>query len=579
MNKLKKKNIIIPIILVLFLITISFLSSKNTKPQTQMMYKDFISEVQKGNVAEVYITNKETMQFKLKNGSILTTENPRTLTLKENLLISGVKVYERSINQSLETIILATIVVSLISAFIYLTTKNSKSKGGAFRLSKIETEAVTETGITFENIAGNEEAKESIKELVDFIKAPEKYAKFKARMPRGVILYGPPGTGKTLIAKALASEANVPFFAVNGSDFVQIYVGVGAGRIRDLFKKAKEKGKAVIFIDEIDAIGKKRSMRADSGSDERDQTLNALLSEMSGFNSSDGIVVIAATNRLDTLDEALLRPGRFDRHIEVNLPDVKDREKILNLYLKDKPLAEDVDISKIAKTTVYFSGAKLENLVNEAAIIAAKENSPNITMEHLDRALSIVIAGAEKKNKDVISELDRKITAYHEAGHALISKITGNSSVRKITIIPSTKGAGGYTLTVPKDTNYQTKKMLLDTIKIYLAGRAAEEIIFGKDNITTGASNDIKKVTEIIISMIKDFGMFENSGLLSYSVIQENSYIDMKQIVDAANDIVKKLYNEVLDMLNENIEKLHRLSNELLEKETIYEEEIDYILQ
>ncbi|GFR34976.1 ATP-dependent zinc metalloprotease FtsH [Thermobrachium celere] len=578
MNRLKNKNILIPILLLVFVLIIAFFSFKNSKPHSEIMYKDFIEEVQKGNVTDVYITNRETMEFKLKDGSILTTENPRSLNLKETLLLNGVKVHERSASSKAETVILIIIASSLVSALIYLTTKNSKSKGGAFKLSSIEVDAVTDTGITFENIAGNEEAKESIKELVDFIKTPEKYAKFKARMPRGVILYGPPGTGKTLMAKALATEANVPFFAVNGSDFVQIYVGVGAGRIRDLFKKAKEKGKAVIFIDEIDAIGKKRSMRADSGSDERDQTLNALLSEMSGFKSSDGIVVIAATNRLDILDEALLRPGRFDRHIEVNLPDVKDRQRILELYLKDKPLADDVDISKIAKSTVYFSGAKLENLVNEASILAAKENSEYITMKHLDKALSIVIAGAEKKNKDVFTETDRKITAYHEAGHALVAKLTKSSSIRKITIIPSTKGAGGYTLTVPKDANYQTKKMLLDTIKVYLAGRAAEEVIFGKDNITTGASNDIQRVTEIIISMIKDYGMFETSGLLSYSVIQENSYIDMKHIVDTANSIVKTLYEEVMDLINDNLDKLHRLANELLEKETIYEEEIDFIL-
>ncbi|CDF57805.1 ATP-dependent zinc metalloprotease FtsH [Thermobrachium celere] len=578
MNRLKNKNILIPILLLVFVLIIAFFSFKNSRPHSEIMYKDFIEEVQKGNVTDVYITNREAMEFKLKDGSILTTENPRSLNLKETLLLNGVKVHERSASSKAETIILIIIASSLVSALIYLTTKNSKSKGGAFKLSSIEVDAVTDTGITFENIAGNEEAKESIKELVDFIKTPEKYAKFKARMPRGVILYGPPGTGKTLMAKALATEANVPFFAVNGSDFVQIYVGVGAGRIRDLFKKAKEKGKAVIFIDEIDAIGKKRSMRADSGSDERDQTLNALLSEMSGFKSSDGIVVIAATNRLDILDEALLRPGRFDRHIEVNLPDVKDRQRILELYLKDKPLADDVDISKIAKSTVYFSGAKLENLVNEASILAAKENSEYITMKHLDKALSIVIAGAEKKNKDVFSETDRKITAYHEAGHALVAKLTNSSSIRKITIIPSTKGAGGYTLTVPKDANYQTKKMLLDTIKVYLAGRAAEEVIFGKDNITTGASNDIQRVTEIIISMIKDYGMFETSGLLSYSVIQENSYIDMKHIVDTANSIVKTLYEEVMDLINNNLDKLHRLANELLEKETIYEEEIDSIL-
>lgn len=521
---------------------------------------------------------KKQCNLNSKTVKIFITENPRSLNLKETLLLSGVKVYERDLKSPAELIILITIAGSLVSAFIYLTLKNSKSKGGAFRLSSIDVEATQNTGLTFEDIAGNIEAKESIKELVDFIKTPEKYAKFKARMPRGVILYGPPGTGKTLMAKALASEAGVPFFAVNGSDFVQIYVGVGAGRIRDLFKKAKEKGKAVIFIDEIDAIGKKRSMRADGGSDERDQTLNALLSEMSGFKNSEGIVVIAATNRLDTLDEALLRPGRFDRHIEVNLPDVKDRQRILELYCKDKPMAHDVDLYKIAQLTVYFSGAKLENLVNEAAILAVKENSEYITMEHLDKALSIVIAGSEKKNKDIIKEDDRKITAYHEAGHALITKLTSNSLVRKITIIPSTKGAGGYTLTIPEDKTYHTKKGLLDMIKIYIAGRAAEEIIFGEENITTGASNDIQKVTEIVLGMFKDYGMFKETGLLNYSVIQEHTQIDSKTIVEQANHLVSILYDEVKEMIIENVDKLHALAKELLEKETIYEEDINRIL-
>lgn len=578
MNKLGKKNIIIPIILIILVGTIFFFATKQNSNETQVQYKQFIEEVEKGNVTEVYISTRETMQFKLKDGKIFVTENPRSLNLKETLLLSGVKVYERDLKSPAELIILITIAGSLVSAFIYLTLKNSKSKGGAFRLSSMDVEATQNTGLTFEDIAGNIEAKESIRELVDFIKTPEKYAKFKARMPRGVILYGPPGTGKTLMAKALASEAGVPFFAVNGSDFVQIYVGVGAGRIRDLFKKAKEKGKAVIFIDEIDAIGKKRSMRADGGSDERDQTLNALLSEMSGFKNSDGIVVIAATNRLDTLDEALLRPGRFDRHIEVNLPDVKDRQRILELYCKDKPMAQDVDLYKIAQLTVYFSGAKLENLVNEAAILAVKENSEYITMEHLDKALSIVVAGSEKKNKDIIRENDRKITAYHEAGHALITKLTSNSIVRKITIIPSTKGAGGYTLTIPEDKSYHTKKGLLDMIKIYIAGRAAEEIIFGEENITTGASNDIQKVTEIVLGMFKDYGMFKETGLLNYSIIQESTQIDSKNIVIQANHLVSQLYDEVKDMLIENIDKLHVLADELLEKETIYEEDINRIL-
>jgi cell division protease FtsH len=398
-------------------------------------------------------------------------------------------------------------------------------------------------------------------------------------MPRGVILYGPPGTGKTLMAKALANEAGVPFFAVNGSDFVQIYVGVGAGRIRDLFKKAREKGKAVIFIDEIDAIGKKRNSRGDGGSDERDQTLNALLAEMSGFKENQGIVVMAATNRLDVLDEALLRPGRFDRHIEIGLPDIKARQQILNVHGRKKPLSSDVDLQKIAQMTVYFSGAKLENLMNEAALLAAKDDSEYVTMEHLDRAFGIVVAGAEKKDRSYIKQVDRAITAYHEAGHALVSRlISPENIVRKITIIPSTKGAGGYTLNIPPDRMYNTKKQLINRIMVGLGGRAAEEIIFGKDNITTGAYGDIQNVTETIISMIKYYGMFENSGLLNYDMLINEGISNPADIIKLANDTVTSLYEEVKSLLSSSFDQLEKLANALLEFETIYDEQLDEII-
>ncbi|MCX7885143.1 MAG: AAA family ATPase, partial [Caloramator sp.] len=443
----------------------------------------------------------------------------------------------------------------------------------------IEFDSKNTTNVSFQNIAGNEEAKESVSELVDFIKNPDKFARYNARLPRGVIFYGPPGTGKTLMAKALASEAKVPFFAVNGSDFVQVYVGVGAARIRDLFKKAREKGKAVIFIDEIDAIGKKRDSRADGGSDERDQTLNALLAEMSGFKDRDGIIVMAATNRLDTLDEALLRPGRFDRHIEVGLPDVNARYEILKLHSKNKPLDEKVDLYSIAQMTVYFSGAKLENLINEAAILAAKENSNYITMEHIDKAYGIVIAGAEKKDRSFLKEEDKKITAYHEAGHALITKlICPENIIKKVTIIPSTKGAGGYTLNISPDRIYQTKINLLNNIKIALGGRAAEEIIFGKENITSGAYKDIENATKTLILMAKYYGMFDTTGLLNYELLENEGINNSQEILKICNETIIKLYDEVLEILKYNREKLHKIAIELLNKETIYNDTIDKII-
>lgn len=579
MRKLNKQKIIAAAIVILALSGLIgglLISDKNKK---SIPYKQFTEEVAKGNISEVYLTDRENLKVKLKDGTTIYTENPRSQNFKESLLIKGVKVTEGGGTGAAEVIPASIIGVLLFSAIIYFASKNVKSPNKAFKLSSIEVEPVSKTGLTFDNIAGNEETKDSIKELVDFIKDPDKYSKYNARMPRGVILYGPPGTGKTLMARALASEAGVPFFAVNGSDFVQIYVGVGAGRIRDLFKKAREKGKAVIFIDEIDAIGKKRSSRGDGGSEEKDQTLNALLSEMSGFKESQGIVVIAATNRLDVLDEALLRPGRFDRHIEVGLPDINARCKILGLHGKNKPLSDDVDLYKVAQMTVYFSGAKLENLMNEAALLAAREGSDYISMSQIDRAYSVVLAGAEKKDRSSIGDRERLITAYHEAGHALVSKLVSpENRVRKVTIIPSTKGAGGYTLNIPPDRMYHTKTHLLNNIKIALGGRASEELIFGRDNITTGASGDLQNATNTVLAMIKTYGMFESTGLLNYEVLESQGISNSGEILKVCRETVEELYHEVISLLKENMRKLESLTSALLEKETIFDDEIDKLV-
>ncbi|TDT61172.1 ATP-dependent metallopeptidase FtsH/Yme1/Tma family protein [Fonticella tunisiensis] len=579
MNKHKKASIIIPAIFVVIFGTILLSYRASIKNKSMIPYKSFISEVEKGNVSEVYISNGETLKVRSKNGITFYTENPRSQTFKERLLLKGVRVHEGGTLSPVEVIPVSIFFVLMFSSIVYFTVKGSKGQSRAFKLSSIEAEPVKDTGISFNNIAGNDEAKESMKELVDFIKNPEKYAKYNARMPRGVILYGPPGTGKTLLAKALAREAGVPYFAVNGSDFVQIYVGVGAGRIRDLFKKAREKGKAVIFIDEIDAIGKKRSARAEGGSDEKDQTLNALLSEMSGFKDREGIVVVAATNRLDVLDDALLRPGRFDRHIEVGLPDINARYKILKLHGRNKPLGENVDLKRLAQMTVYFSGAMLENLMNEAAILAARENSEYITMEHLNKAYSTVLAGAEKKDRSFINDRDKLITAYHEAGHALVTKLVSpENKVEKVTIIPSTKGAGGYTLNIPPDRIYHTRTQLLNNIKIALGGRAAEEIIFGKDEITTGASGDIQNVTNTVLAMIKQYGMFKDTGLLNYDILESQGTVSSGEILKVCSSTVNELYEEVINLLSTNKDKLNKLALKLLEKETIYSDEIDSLV-
>lgn len=574
MNKIKKYNLILlPLLIIIILILSIYFYNLKGEKKNIIGYTNFLTMVEQNKIDTVFLSDSEFIKVVTKDNIIYYTENPRSQNFKEMLLLKNVHVKEDSSNVAntiggiLFFVIVTVFIITLLSKKIAPSSKS---------MSSIEYDTKSATKVTFNNIAGNEEAKESILELVDFIKNPEKYAKFGARPPRGIILYGPPGTGKTLLAKALANEADVPFFAVNGSDFVQIYVGVGAARIRDLFKKAREKGKAVIFIDEIDAIGKKRTSRADGGSDERDQTLNALLSEMSGFKDSQGIVVIAATNRLDVLDDALLRPGRFDRHIEVNLPDIKARYEILKLYTKNRPISEDVDLFKLAEMTPYFSGAKLENLVNEAAILATKESAEFITNYHFDKAFNIIIAGFEKKDRSYISAMDKKITAYHEAGHALISKLVAPEiSVKKVTIIPSTKGAGGYTLNVPPDKMFKTKSDLLKQVKIALGGRAAEEIIFGKENITTGAYSDLQHVTNILLNMAQEYGMLEETGLINYGLIEG---LNLNENVETIKKKVNEIYSEVVNLLSLNKDKLDILAEYLIKNETIFENEINSIL-
>ncbi|KRQ88104.1 ATP-dependent zinc metalloprotease FtsH [Caloramator mitchellensis] len=578
MNKILNYKKLIIFLSILTILTVSFvIYNMNNSKAVKISYTEFLNKVQNNEVSTIYYSEDEFIKFITKDNRTFLTENPRTFDFKEKMLLKGVSVEENS-SVPIANTIAGIVSFSIIAIFIIMIAQK-KVKSSSASLVSVHYDSENATSVTFQNIAGNEEAKESISELVDFIQNPEKYSRFNVRLPRGVILYGPPGTGKTLMAKALASEAKVPFFAVNGSDFVQVYVGVGAARIRDLFKKARDKGKAVIFIDEIDAIGKKRSGRADGASDERDQTLNALLSEMSGFKDSQGIIVIAATNRLDVLDEALLRPGRFDRHIEINLPDVKARYEILKLYSHKRPVAKDVDLFKVAQMTPYFSGAKLENLMNEAAILAAKDNADFITFEHIDKAFNIVVAGFEKKERSHISELDKKITAFHEAGHALISKIIApENSVKKITIIPSTKGAGGYTLNIPQDKMFKTKKDLLNNIKIALGGRAAEEIIFGKDNITTGAYSDLQHATNTLISMAKEFGMIEEIGLLSYTLMESHNLIESTTIIKHCREIINNAYSEVVNILQNNFNLLEKIALVLIEKETIFEEELEKII-
>ena len=575
MNKIKKYYIIFPIITAIISLIVMMVTTYNTKVITKN-YSTFTEDLNSKNVSTVIVDMSPKMTVILNNGDKYSTDNPHSDTLKEKLLLNGIEVKDETTPPLAKTIPSGILVISVLTILAMLV---YKARGGVSSVTSMDMQDFSKDkkmALNFNAVAGNEEAKESLMDIVDFLKNPEKYQKYGARMPKGVILYGDPGTGKTLLAKAVAGEAGVPFYALSGSDFVQVYVGVGAARVRNLFKKAKSHGKAVIFIDEIDAIGKARGNgKNGSSNDEKDQTLNALLTEMSGFGQEEGIVVIAATNRLDMLDKALLRPGRFDRHIEVSLPDVNAREKILSLHLKNKP-HENLDIKDIAKKTIYFSGAKLESLVNESAILAAKDNSNSITSAHIECAYSITLAGHEKKERSYLKEEDKLLTSYHEAGHGLTGMLLlPQDKVSKITIIPTTKGAGGYTLTIPEDTNYHRIDYLRNKIKVSLGGRAAEEIIFGKDKISTGAHGDISQSTDIALKMVTEYGMGETLGLIKLSSVGSLYSSYGNPVIEECKNLVNELYEETLDLLKENKDTLDKLALELLEKETLYEDELN----
>ncbi len=573
-DKIKKNLIIIPLSILILSVVALVLLNVGSSTIPYKTYSDFLLDLESNKISKVSMSQAPKITVIDKSGNKYSTDNPNSYTLKETLLKEGITVESSSTLPTNQRIAVIFLSISAITT-IFMAIKRNSSGGSMTSINAIDGQSVSKDKFNFNSVAGNDEAKESLKDIVDFLKNPEKYTSYGARMPKGVILYGDPGTGKTLLAKAIAGEAKVPFYAVSGSDFIQMYVGVGASRIRNLFKKAKSHGKAVIFIDEIDAIGKQRSSNKAGNSDEKDQTLNALLTEMSGFKESDGIVVIAATNRLDILDEALLRPGRFDRHIEVSLPDINAREKILNLHLKNKPVS-DMNIRDIAHNTAYFSGAKLENLVNEAAIIACKEEAPYITETHLDKAFSIVIAGHEKLDKEVLKAEDMKITAYHEVGHALISHLMlPEEKISKITIIPTSNGAGGYTLTIGKDNTYHNLDYLKRKIMVLLGGRAAEEIIFGEEKITTGAFNDLKKTTNIVNNMVCEYGMGKSLGLLRLSEMQgipTDYYTTV--VLEECKSVLDELYAEVKNTLNNNLDLLVKVSEELLLKETLYTNDI-----
>lgn len=571
---MKKKLIWIGSALFVIVIIIAGLSIISNEKKQEMSYVSFIEQLEDRQVSEVSIKDEEYLIVTLKDHQIYQVPNPLKPDLKEMLLLQGIDVKAKTLTGSsgfFSSIIILFVVFGVI---LYSRKGNNGSKELIRDVNKNKISA--EKMIKFENVAGNFEAKEMVKDIIDFIKEPKKYEDIGAKMPKGILLYGVPGTGKTLLAKAIAGEAGVPFYAMSGSDFVQMYVGVGANRVRQLFKSARKSEKAVIFIDEIDAIGKSRAGKTNGANDEREQTLNALLTEMSGFHSSQGIVVIGATNRADTLDPALLRPGRFDRQIEVSLPDQKAREEILSLYLKEKPLSDNVDVHQLSRNTVMFSGAMLEHLVNEAAITAANAGHRIIDNEHLDTAFYTVVAGMEKKNGDLlISREEKEITAYHEAGHALIARLLlPEMQVAKVTIIATTKGVAGYNYNIPKDKMYKKKGEIIANIKVLLGGRVAEVLAYGEDHVTTGAMNDIKVASEELYRYFSKFGMDEEYGLFNLEI--SNALDD--RIYEQCKVKMKELYEETKILLMKNRTHLEDITNLLLQKETITGVDIDDLI-
>ncbi|SHF04204.1 ATP-dependent zinc metalloprotease FtsH [Alkalibacter saccharofermentans] len=481
------------------------------------------------------------------------------------------------------TILPTLFLVVLMVVFFLMFTQQSGGGGGkvmSFGKSKARLHTPSKKGVTFKNVAGADEEKEELEEIVDFLKSPVRYLELGARIPKGVLLVGPPGTGKTLLARAVAGESGVPFFSISGSDFVEMFVGVGASRVRDLFETAKKNSPCIIFIDEIDAVGRQRGAGLGGGHDEREQTLNQLLVEMDGFGDNEGIIMIAATNRPDILDPALLRPGRFDRQVVVGRPDVKGREEILKVHIKDKPLEDEIELRTIAKSTPGFTGADLENIMNESALLAARKRKKKIGMQELEEAIKRVIAGPEKKSR-LITEHDRKITAVHEAGHAIVMRVLPNcDEVHEISIIPRGMAAG-YTLALPEnDNSHISKAKLADEIAGLLGGRAAEKIVL--DDICTGATNDIERATEMARKMVTEFGMSDYLGPMTFGSKHDEVFIgkdlarsrNYSEEVAAAIDkeirtIIDNAYKKALKILEDNRDKLEKVSEVLLEKETM----------
>ena len=591
------------ILFVLLVVAALWMASQMQMHQQDMTYSAFVQEVEDENVADIYINqNSEvptgTVTVTLRSDGSSRTVNVSDVNEVKDFLDENGVVYGMSDvpHQSMLTVILIPLLITMAGVFLIFFLMNRQG-GGAnakamnFGKSRARMTSQNEIKVTFADVAGLKEEKEALEEIVDFLKSPKKYIQVGARIPKGVLLEGPPGTGKTLLAKAVAGEAGVPFFSISGSDFVEMFVGVGASRVRDLFQDAKKNAPCIVFIDEIDAVARRRGSGLGGGHDEREQTLNQLLVEMDGFGVNEGIIVMAATNRKDILDPAILRPGRFDRNVIVGRPDVGGREEILRVHAKNKPLAEDVDLKQIAQTTAGFTGADLENLLNEAAIIAAKDNRVFIQQQDIRHAFVKVGIGSEKKSR-IISEKERRITAYHEAGHAILFHVLPDvGPVYSISIIP-TGPAGGYTMPLPeKDEMYDTKGKMLQEITVSLGGGVAEEEIF--DDITTGASQDIKQATAIAKSMITKFGMSERLGLINYDNDSDEVFIGRdfghtsrgygEKVAGTIDEEVKRIidecYQKARAIIHENHAVLDACAKLLLEKEKITRSEFEALFE
>jgi len=593
LNKFFKNVLFYLLIIMVIIWMFDLYGEKNSKP-ADISYTSFMQHVQQDEIKQVTIVDN-VISGKLKDGKEFSTVAPNDSKLVEKLEAKKVDIKAELPPQPPWWMsILSSILPMLIIVGLWFMLMNQGGAGGGkvmnFGKSRARRYDEEKLKITFKDVAGAEEAKQELEEVVEFLKHPQKYNDLGAKIPKGVLLYGPPGTGKTLLAKAVAGEAGVPFFSISGSDFVEMFVGVGASRVRDLFDQAKKSAPCIVFIDEIDAVGRQRGAGLGGGHDEREQTLNQLLVEMDGFSANEGIIMIAATNRPDILDPALLRPGRFDRQIVVDRPDIKGRTEILKVHVKGKPIGQDVNLDVIAQRTPGFTGADLSNLVNEAALLTARKDKKAINMPEMEEAAERVIMGPERKSR-VISDKEKRLTAYHEGGHTIVGMLLEHTDpVHKVTIIPRGR-AGGYTLSLPKeDKYYATRSEMLDELKVLLGGRVAEALVLKE--ISSGASNDLQRATQLARQMICEYGMSENIGPVTFGHRQDQVFLgrDIARDKDYSEEVAAEIDKEVRSfmedayaatekLLSDNIDKLHVIAKALMEKETLEEEEINQLVK